>query len=76
MDRPKTDRCNELFTPHTALRGEFTLSPERHCLYHRLVSELSQLSDDELATLGCDRLGIPQLARETARRAMPRSKIR
>lgn len=59
-------------TSRAALRGDLSLSLERRKIYHRLVAELSQLSDEELAALGCDRWGIPQLAREAARLAVPR----
>ena len=72
MTCSRTDPSHELFTPHTALRGELTLSRQRERVYHRLVLELSLLSDDELAMLGGDRLGISQMARDAARRAVPR----
>ncbi len=68
----RSGTSHELFTPHTALRGELTLSQERDRIYHRLVLELSLLPDEELAMLGCDPLGISQMARDTARRAVPR----
>lgn len=72
MTRSSADRTSGINTSRAALRGDLSLSLERERIYHRLVAELSQLSDGELAALGCDRWGIPQLAREAARLAVPR----
>ncbi|SDE79059.1 DUF1127 domain-containing protein [Limimaricola pyoseonensis] len=55
-----------------ALRGDLALSTERRRIYRRTVAELSRLSDRDLADLGCEREGIVQMARDAARRAVPR----
>ncbi|MBB3711938.1 uncharacterized protein YjiS (DUF1127 family) [Limimaricola variabilis] len=54
------------------LRGDLATSFERRRIFRRTVAELSRLSDRDLADLGCDRLGIVQMARDAARRAVPR----
>jgi uncharacterized protein YjiS (DUF1127 family) len=75
-DMPRTFEDHNfptLYGRFAALRGDLAASTERRRIYRRTVAELSRLSDRDLADLGCDREGIVQMARDAARRAVPRA---